>query len=210
MNLTPVFEDYQSFDSLETARFVLLDVLDQHQIPYTLYQDNYRQDVILGKGINTAQIWVRLQRSDFTRTNQLFEQEAERRYETIPADYYLRELNSEELIDILKKPDEWSVDDYIIAKKLLAEAGVQVNEEKIAQWKLHRLRLLKTLFLKDPVLFLTAAQRNYYIQHASTIDSDAVINNMAAIEEHKRFIRIMQASLIVIGFVIYILLKFVI
>ena len=133
-----IFEDYRSFDSLETARAVLLGVLDQHQIPYTIYRDNNRQDVILGKGLSFDEVWVKIMPIDVERVDCLLLEESEQRNEIVPDNYYLRELGDEELLDILKKPDAWSPDDYLIASKLLREHGIEVNTRVLAQWKQER------------------------------------------------------------------------
>lgn len=129
------FEDYRSFDSLETARFVLLDVLEQNEIPYSIYKDPYRQDVILGRSIDLVEIWVRIKPEDFARVNELLKKEAEKRNEEVAEDYYLRELRDEELLEILKKPGDWSIDDFVIARKILAEHGIDIPDEVIEKWK---------------------------------------------------------------------------
>ena len=147
--MSETFEDYRSFNSLETARVVLLDTLDQLQIPYTIYKDNNRQDVILGKGLSFDEVWVKLMPADVARVDRLLLQDSEQRNETVPDNYYLRELSDEELLDILKKPDAWGADDYLVAVKLLREHGIAVNVNVMAQWKRERSKELKTLEKKE-------------------------------------------------------------
>jgi|GEM_PF-7099940 len=136
------FEDYRAFDSIETARFVLLDMLEANNIPYTLYKDAYRQDVILGQGIGLTDVWVRIRPDDFKKVDNLMLSAAEERYTEIPADYYLREMETTELLDVLKQSDMWSIDDFVIARKLLEERGIPVSPDKIEAWAEERQKQL--------------------------------------------------------------------
>ena len=59
------------------------------------------------------------------------------------------EMNNEELLDILKKPDEWSVDDYVIARKILEENGIDIPDEVVVNWKMERNSELKNQKRKE-------------------------------------------------------------
>jgi len=46
-------------------------------------------------------------------------------------DYYLFTFSNEELNEIIQKPDEWSNQDYVIAKKILRDRGENITDEDI-------------------------------------------------------------------------------
>lgn len=128
------FVNYRAFDSIETARFVLLDMLEANGIPFSVYKDAYRQDVILGRGMDLVDVWVRLRPEDFDKVNELMLHDAEERFAEVPQDYYLREMETTELLNVLKQPDMWSFDDFVVARKLLEERGIPVSPDKIEAW----------------------------------------------------------------------------
>lgn len=65
---------------------------------------------------------------DFDKATRIVEDLAARWADEVPADYYLFSFTNEELQDLVKKKFEWSEFDYQLAKKLLAERGVVVDE----------------------------------------------------------------------------------
>lgn len=65
---------------------------------------------------------------DFEKATQIVEELAAQWANDVPADYYLFSFTNEELQDLVRKKFEWSEFDYQLAKKLLAERGVVVDE----------------------------------------------------------------------------------
>ena len=51
-------------------------------------------------------------------------------------------FTNEELIEILSKPDEWSRQDFLIARKILEERGQHIKEELITELKSNRINEL--------------------------------------------------------------------
>lgn len=169
------FENYRSFDNIATARALLLNMLDEQGIPYQLYKDGYRQDVILGKGLNFTEVWVKLRPQDFATVNDILRRDAEERIQAVPDDYYLRELNTKELLDILTAPDAWSIDDYVIARKLLAEAGIAITDEELKRLQRERFEQLKQEKRSQADELLSPynlLERGNYLQNASVVNPD--------------------------------------
>lgn len=55
----------------------------------------------------------------------------------------LNDLNNDELLDILKKQDEWSMEDSIVARRILNERGKHISDKQISEFKHHRMKELK-------------------------------------------------------------------
>ena len=56
--------------------------------------------------------------------------------------YYLFSFSDIELLEIVAKPDEWGHFDYVLARALLADRGLEIPDETIEQMKQQRLRQL--------------------------------------------------------------------
>jgi len=57
--------------------------------------------------------------------------------------HQLNDLNDEELSDLLKKQDEWSVEDILIAKRILVKRGKNITDKDLSNYKIKRLEELK-------------------------------------------------------------------
>ena len=51
----------------------------------------------------------------------------------------LNEFNDEELLDVIKKPDEWAVEDIVMAQSLLEKRGKHVSDEVVEAYRNKRL-----------------------------------------------------------------------
>lgn len=51
----------------------------------------------------------------------------------------LNEFNDEELLDVIKKPDEWAVEDIVMAQTLLEKRGKHVSDEVVEAYRNKRL-----------------------------------------------------------------------
>lgn len=70
---------------------------------------------------------------DFEKATQVVEELAARWANEVPADYYLFSFTNEELQDLVRKKFEWSEFDYQLAKKILADRGLVVDETELKQ-----------------------------------------------------------------------------
>ena len=66
---------------------------------------------------------VRIAPEDFSKAGNLLRDYYAAQVDAIPADYYLFEFSDEELMDILKKPDEWGDLDYVLARRYWRSAA---------------------------------------------------------------------------------------
>lgn len=80
--------------------------------------------------------------NDFVRAQEILEAYYESADTLIDEDYYLLSFSDEELMDIIKQPDEWGHLDYNLAKKILKQRGKEISDEQVALWKKRRTELL--------------------------------------------------------------------
>lgn len=126
------FVIFQKFDVREDA-LLLTDALEKKNIAYELetgsqefnpaftFKEEYR---------------IKIRKEDFDRVSELYT-------EDVADDYYLFDFTSDELADIIAKPDEWSHFDFILAKKLLKERGKEIAPEKVEQLHEQRIQELR-------------------------------------------------------------------
>ena len=74
---------------------------------------------------------LKLRKDDFGKVDQLLIDIAEKQITSISNDYYLFEFNDDELLGIIKNKDEWGIFDYILAKKILTDHGVELTMETL-------------------------------------------------------------------------------
>lgn len=124
------FATYRTFTDPEEAE-ALATILDHHGIPYRI--DRAETPVLT---FSSDMVHERLM---IAVPPDLF-READKAQEAavpdLPAeafgDHYFSEYSSDELLEVLHKADEWSPGDVIIARRLLADRGVETDSAEIA------------------------------------------------------------------------------
>jgi len=130
------YTSFQSFSSEEEAD-VLIDLLAQNGIDSVLVRSKpVADEVIIGSDLDNR-VYIKIKRSDFKHANQVIEEQIKENISQINEDYYLYSFSNGELLEIINKSDEWSKQDFFIAKKILAERNVPLSDEAISEitWK---------------------------------------------------------------------------
>ncbi|HEY6504114.1 MAG TPA: hypothetical protein VIZ28_09085 [Chitinophagaceae bacterium] len=100
--------------------------------------------------------YVKLNPGDFKKADEfLLNAVSESKQEPI-ADYYLFSFSNDELIGVLKKPDEWNEFDLYWAKKILDTRGLAIKQEELEQAKTERLTELKKPWVLDKLWLFCA------------------------------------------------------
>jgi hypothetical protein len=76
---------------------------------------------------------VEVASKDFLRADELLQAEMEKSIQEIESDYYLFSFSDDELLEIVRKRDEWSSFDFVLAKHLLSQRGIELNNETIQE-----------------------------------------------------------------------------
>lgn len=85
---------------------------------------------------------IRIHPTDFERAHEILEDWARNLMYDVDKDHYLFEFKDEELYEILLKPDEWSTHDYTLARKILEQRGVVVDEGLLKSLRKERIKEL--------------------------------------------------------------------
>ena len=95
--------------------------------------------------------YVKLRQQDFKSADELLMNTVIENVQEPVSDYYLFSFSNDELIEVLKKPDEWNEFDLYWAKKILNTRGIEVKPEDLEQAKKQRLAELKKPWNLDKV-----------------------------------------------------------
>jgi hypothetical protein len=129
------FSNYKTFHDQEAAA-AFTQVLKENQIEFEISEDRESLDSLYGDKHLGRQFFVKIQKQDFSRVDSILTAESENQLTQIDQSHYLFDFTDDELFEIVSKPDEWSVLDFQLAKKILKERGKDISEDT--------LRLLKT------------------------------------------------------------------
>jgi hypothetical protein len=124
------YEVFQSFYSEESANS-MFRLLSENGIIGKLEKSRVAVDkVIIGDSMDPG-IHLKLKTKDFTSAHDLLNKKIEENIDALDPDYYLYSYSNAELMEIIKKPDEWSHQDFVIAKKILTDRGRELSTYEI-------------------------------------------------------------------------------
>ena len=100
--------------------------------------------------------YIKLKQEDFKRADEILMQSVSESKDEPVGDYYLLSFSNDELMDVLKKPDEWNEFDRYWAKKILIKKGIEIKQEDLEQVKTERLKELKEPWTLDKLWIICA------------------------------------------------------
>ena len=137
------FEIYKTFSSADEARY-LGDALSHVGIPVRVKAKKEPFDPTFAFNPLNQKVVVMIRRKDFGEVQKALKVFAEENLDQIDRpDHYLREFSDAELMDILKKQDEWIIEDVVLARKLLADRGITISEEKADSMRSERIEEIR-------------------------------------------------------------------
>ena len=137
------FEAFERFPATENAA-ALVALLEQHQVEFRLEDNRRGFDATFAHHPPVTDVVVKVRPGDFAKVHQLLEENA--RYQTSDSheSHYFNQFNTEELLDVLHKPEEWSKNDVALARKMLEEQGVNISEDEERRLKeAHRKEIIR-------------------------------------------------------------------
>lgn len=149
-----VFRKYPTREDATTT----LRLLTEHNIPYECDDniDRYFR-IELGSLESLKGMYLKLLPKDFERAKAILKDEANEWIGELSKDYYLFAFSDTELVEIVRKPDEWNEVDYELAKKILAERGIPVEESAEKKMYNQRLEELSKPVTASKTTIITAA-----------------------------------------------------
>lgn len=141
MSKSVKYEFFRDFFLLEQAEGIV-ELLKEAKIPFKLDKsETIIDEAIVGNSL-TPKIVLRLPKEYFQQANELIKQSLVLSYEDID-NHYLNQLEQKELEAILKKPDEWSVEDVIAAQQILKSRGVDYSDGEVKYLQEKRLKEIR-------------------------------------------------------------------
>lgn len=141
--MLPEFITFKKFDDPALAQ-ALTDLLEENDIEYQTEEGAFSFDPTFAASRElSTEYRVKISPDDFTRATQLLNASEAEDIKHVDKDYYLFSFTDTELMEILEKADEWSSFDHQLARKLLAERGVDVSDQKLAEINQSRIDELK-------------------------------------------------------------------
>lgn len=135
------FEFYKNFHHQEDA-MPYVELLKENEVPYRLEGT----DVLITEAIvgtpNFPRIVLKILPEDFKKVNGIIEQEILSNVDNF-SEHYLNDYSDRELLKLLKKPDESTIEEIIISKELLKSRGIPIAANAIEEMKQDRLEELQ-------------------------------------------------------------------
>jgi hypothetical protein len=132
---------FQSFFTEEEAAYII-EQFRENGIDYRLDRSKELLDrAFIGENLE-KKFFLKIKSQDFSRANQVLDARILQNITALEKDYYLFSFTNDELIEILRKPDEWSRQDFLIARKILDDRGEQISEDVINDLKSKRINEL--------------------------------------------------------------------
>ena len=127
------FLTYRTFNDPALLK-ELMSILDAQSIPYQVEDTAGSFDVTFSNSL-IKECFLKLQGEDFDKVNSLLNTLAIEQVGLIEEDHYLFSFSDDELIDLLKKKDEWNELDAVLAERILNKRGriidiKQINNER--------------------------------------------------------------------------------
>jgi hypothetical protein len=145
---------FKKFTNPEEAG-VFVELFKKNEIDYDLSADKPAEDILFAGNTMVEELQISVKEEDFDKATNLLEEIEVVNADGLDKDYYLFEFQDEELVDLLKKPDEWSLNDYHWAGEILKQRGKEVDPGTIEKWQNDRLKDLsqtETVTLKYLIL----------------------------------------------------------
>jgi hypothetical protein len=132
------FITFQKLESQEDAENVIA-ILQEAGIAVQFETVATPVDVTFTGNAQPAEVIIKIHPDDFEKANEALELQARTVVVEYPDDHYIFNFTDDELMEVVQKEDEWSVEDFILAQKLLKERGKEVTEDQLHSFRKQRI-----------------------------------------------------------------------
>jgi hypothetical protein len=133
-----IFVTYRKYRTLDEAA-ELLDFLEEHRVNYTIVNNSPTIDITFSLNRLDDQVEIKIRQEDFSLLDSLLQKKAEDELDQVDKEHYLFGFTDEELMEVLEKPDEWTIEDEVLAKKILTDRGKHINTAELKEQRAERL-----------------------------------------------------------------------
>ena len=143
------FITFKTFNDKETAED-FSEVLKEFSIEFYIEEDVLEFDPTYANNALDKDFHIMVRQADFAKAKQAYEAYFKNKLNNAPPDYYLFTFSNEELKEIMEKPDEWGVFDYLLAEKILQDRGITISENEKQTLKTERNKTLQKQQTEKP------------------------------------------------------------
>jgi hypothetical protein len=118
-------------------------VLDREGIDYEIVENNKYFDPSFAFNKIDPEINLKVIANDFIKARNVLERVYSRQLEQVDSGYYLFKFKDDELLQIIRRPDEWGIFDHALAKKILSDRGITVPDDAATEVMNARLEELR-------------------------------------------------------------------
>ena len=144
------FVTFQLFHSRDIAE-EMGAVLKREGIEYQIVENKKYFDPSFAFNKVDPEVNLKLIAEDFIKARNVLESVYADQLESVDQGYYLLRFRDDELLEILRKPDEWGIFDHALAKKLLSDRGITVPEDAANEVLKSRVNELRKQESVEPV-----------------------------------------------------------
>ncbi len=189
--LSGSYEFYRDFHSMGHAEG-FAQILVENRIPYRLEKSQTLLDAaIVGHGLVPPAL-IKIRSGDFKKVNEILRQEVLNDPAYVE-DHHLQQMDDKELIAVVRHPNEWTVEDVTVARRILNNRGIPIPKQHIEDFnkkineELHKGKkasLALLLFyltcilifgvLTNPLFLVAGVGMGWYYWQDKTIDNQGV------------------------------------
>ncbi|MEO6150941.1 MAG: hypothetical protein ABIN95_08785 [Mucilaginibacter sp.] len=134
------FITFRKFNDPALAEEMVM-ILTKNATPFSVTEEMLSFDPTFASSAEAAKDYlIKIKQGDFLRAEDSINQSEKEQVDKVAKDHYLLDFNNVELIDIIAKEDEWSNFDVLLARKILTERGIDINESALKKERLETLR----------------------------------------------------------------------
>jgi hypothetical protein len=126
-------------------------VLDREGIAYEIVENKKYFDPSFAFNKVDPEINLKLMADDFIKARNVLERVYAKQLEEVDPAYYLLKFKDDELLEIIRKPDEWGIFDHALAKKILSDRGISVPDDAASQVMHARVQELRKPESVEPI-----------------------------------------------------------
>ena len=126
------FLTFQKFTSKDEA-LILKNDLEKGGIQTILENTSASVDITFTGNSFGDEFLLKVREDEFKKANEILEKQAIEAIEKFSEDHYLFQFDNDELFEVLEKPDEWSKEDFILARRILKDRGQNITDDKVEE-----------------------------------------------------------------------------
>ena len=119
----------------------LIELLQKNDIDYEFIESPmvFSASLTFSEELN-REYAVKVRPGDFDKAEQLLIDDEAQHIDDVENDYYLFAFSDDELLDVVTNYEEWGTFDVVLARKILNERGIKIDDLKLKEQKITALK----------------------------------------------------------------------